>query len=191
VFASSYWPRDWGGDGYRPLTVLAFKIEYALGHGSPVVFHAANIALYALASVLVFQLARRLLPLWAAWTTAALFAVHPVHGEAVANVVGQSELLVGITLLAATSLYLRDRLRGPLRPVTAAQLFALYAVACFAKEHGIVLPAILGAAELFVIRDELPLGERIRRLRPVYLTFVLIAVIFVGVRSRVLADHSL
>jgi hypothetical protein len=191
VFISSYWPPDWGGDGYRPLTILALKIEYALGHGSPIVFHAANIALYAVASVLVFHLARQLLPLWAAWTAAALFAVHPVHVEAVANVVGQSELLVGITLLAATSLYLRDRLHGPLRPATAAQLFALYAVACFAKEHGIVLPAILGAAELFVIRDDTPLGERVRRLRPVYLTFVLIAVIFVGVRGRVLADHSL
>ena len=33
--------------------------------------------------------------------------------------------------------------------------------------------------------------ERIRRLRPFYLTFVLIAVIFVGVRARVLADHSI
>ncbi len=190
LFASSYWPRDWGGDGYRPLTILAFKIEYVIGHGSPVVFHAVNILLAALASVLVFLLARRMLPVWAAWIAAALFAVHPVHVEAVANVVGQSELLVACALLVATSLYLRDRLRGPLRPATAAQVFALYAVACFAKEHGIVLPGILAAAELFLIPDETPLGERVRRLRPIYLTFVLIAVIFVGVRAQVLADHS-
>jgi hypothetical protein len=155
------------------------------------VFHAANIALYALASVLVFQLARRLLPLWAAWVTAAIFAVHPVHVEAVANVVGQSELIVGIALLTATSLYIRDRLTGSLKSSTAAQILTLYAVACFAKEHGIVLPAILGAAELLVVRDSASLTERVRRLRPFYLLFVLIAVVFVGVRSRVLADHSL
>ena len=190
VFTSSYWPRDWGGDGYRPLTILAFKTEYALGHGSPVAFHAASIVLYVLASVLVFQLARRLLPVWAAWITAALFAVHPVHVEAVANTVGQSELLVAVATLAATSLYLRDRLRGPLRTATAAQVFALYMVACFAKEHGIVLPAILAAAEIFVIRDGESVAQRLRRLRPVYLMFVLIAVIFVGVLARVLADHS-
>lgn len=191
VFVSPYWPVDWGGDGYRPLTILAFKIEYTIGHGSPIAFHAANIALYMLASVLVFRLARRLLPEWAAWTTAALFAVHPVHVEAVANVVGQSELIVAIALLTATSLYLRDRLSGELRPATIAMLFVLYAVACFAKEHGIVLPAILAAAEWSVIRDATPLRDRVRRLRPIYLTFVLIAVIFVGVRVRVLADHSL
>src|SRR5437879_9826599 len=93
-FATSYWPKDWGGDGYRPLTILMFKIESWIGHGIPVPFHAANILLYALVSVFVFLLARRLLPLWAAWLAAALFAVHPVHVEAVANVVGQSELLV-------------------------------------------------------------------------------------------------
>ena len=191
LFVSSYWPRNWGGDGYRPITILAFKIEYAIGHGSPIVFHAANILLAALASLLVFFVARRLLPVWAAWITAAVFAVHPVHVEAVANVVGQSELLVACAILAATSLYLRDRLRGPLQPATAAQIFVLYAVACFAKEHGIVLPGILGMAELIVVRDETPWRERIRALRPIYLTLVLIAVVFVGARSYVLADHGI
>jgi len=191
LFVSSYWPRDWGGDGYRPITILAFKIEYAIGHGSPIAFHATNILLLALASVLVFFLARRLLPLWAAWVTAALFAVHPVHVEAVANVVGQSELIVACALLAATSLYLRDRLRGALELSTAAQIFGLYAVACFAKEHGIVLPGLLAAAELFVIRDDAPWSQRIRRLRPMYLTLVLIAVVFVAARTYVLSDHSL
>jgi len=191
VFLSPYWPRDWGGDGYRPLTILAFKSEYFVGHGSPAVFHVVNIGLCALASVLVFSLASRLLPTWAAWITAALFAVHPVHVEAVANVVGQSELIVACAIVAATSLYLRDRLLGRLHLSTAVQMFALYAVACFAKEHGIVLPAILAAAELFVIPDESPWADRIRRLRPVYLTFMLIAVSFLAIRSHVLADHSL
>src|SRR5437016_3621782 len=55
-FTMSYWPPAWGGDGYRPLTVLAFKIETWLGHGSPVPFHAANILLYAVVSVMVYGL---------------------------------------------------------------------------------------------------------------------------------------
>ncbi|HEY9226752.1 MAG TPA: hypothetical protein VIP11_08910, partial [Gemmatimonadaceae bacterium] len=194
VFATSYWPRNWGGDGYRPITILAYKIEYNIGGGSPVVFHAVNIALYVLASVLVFQLATRLFTpqrRWAAWLGAALFAVHPVHVEAVANVVGQSELIVAVLLIAATLLYVRDRLAGPLRTSTAAWIALLYAVACFAKEHGIVLPAILGAAELTLLLDREPWRERVPRLRPFYLTLALVAVSFVGVRSLVLADHSI
>jgi hypothetical protein len=191
VFLSSYWPREFGGDGYRPLTMLAFKIEYAIGGGQPMVFHATNILLYTITAVLVFLLARRLLPEWAAILTGACFAVHPVHVEAVANVVGQSELLVAAALLPAIALYLRDRMAGPLRPRTAAAIAGLFAVACFSKEHGIVLPGILLAAELTVISDPAPWRERVRRDRPFYLVLTLVAVIAVAVRSSVLSDHSL
>jgi protein O-mannosyl-transferase len=194
TFGASYWPKDWGGDGYRPLTILAFKIEYALGGGSPVAFHAANIALYGVACVLVYWLARRVFAperWWAAWVAAALFAVHPTHVEAVAGVVGQSELLVGISLLSATLLYVRDRQRGALRPSTAAWIAALYAIGCFAKEHAIVLPGLLAAVELILLADREPMRQRIARLRPFYLVLVLVAVSFVAVRSWVLADHSI
>jgi protein O-mannosyl-transferase len=190
LFAMPYWPIQWGGDGYRPLTMLAFRLEWAIGHGAPVVFHAANILLYIVTSVLVFWLARRLLPLTFAWLAAALFAVHPVHVEAVANVVGQSELLVACALVGATLIYLRERQRGQLRPWGAVAIAFLYAVACFAKEHGIVLPAILVAAELTVLEDAATARQRIARLRPFYLALLAVAIAFIGVRSLVLADHA-
>ena len=190
VFATPYWPKDWGGDGYRPLTILMFKLEAAMGHGSPLPYHAMNIALYAAISVLVLLLARRLLPGWAAFTVAAFFAVHPVHVEAVGNVVGQSELLVALCAIPALLLYLRDRERGALAPPTMAAMLLLYAVACFSKENGIVLPGLFAAAEFTVIRDDRPWGERVRALRPFYLMFVAVALAFVGIRGRVLADHS-
>jgi protein O-mannosyl-transferase len=193
AFAASYWPRAWGGDGYRPLTSLLFRLEWGAGHGSPIPFHAANILLYAAVSVLVFFLARRILPPWAAWLSGALFAVHPVHVEAVANSVGQSELLVAAMLLPAIVLYIRDRQRGDLRLGTAVAIGACYAVACFAKEHGIVLPAILVAAELTVIRGGRSVRALLRdqRLRVFYLSLALVAVAFVAVRSIVLSDHPI
>jgi protein O-mannosyl-transferase len=189
-FAMSYWGAEWGGDGYRPITILSFRAEWAIGHGAPWAFHAANILLYVIASLLVFALARKLLPLPAAWLTAALFAVHPVHVEAVANVVGQSELLAAIAFLGATVLYLHDRQRGVLRPLSAVVIALLYALGCFAKEHAITLPAILIAAELTIVQDTIRPRERIRRLRPFYLGMIAIALIFIGARSAVLADHS-
>lgn len=193
AFAQSYWPRDWGGDGYRPITILFFKIEYAIGGGRPWPFHAVNIVLYVIAAVLLFAVARRMLTAWAAWLAAALFAVHPVHVEAVANVVGQSELLVAVSLLGATALYLRDRGAGELRPATAAWILLLYAFGCFAKEHAIVLPAILVVAELTVLGGDAELRDRLRdtSLRTFFLALALVAVAFVAVRSIVLADHSI
>jgi len=193
AFSTTYWPPDWGSDGYRPLTTLAFKLEFALSGGSSMVVHGANIALYALTAVLAFYLARRLLPEWCAWVVAALFAVHPVHVEAVANGVGQSELLVAVFMIPAVTLYLRDRMRddGALAPRTIAAILLLYAAACFSKEHGIVLPALLIAAELTVIADTTPVRERARRLRPFYLALTAIALGFLAARSRVFVGREI
>ncbi len=191
VFAEPYWPRLYGGDGYRPLTIFAFRLEEVLGHGIPMPFHAVNILLYAIVSVLVFALAKRILPFWAAWVVAACFAVHPVHVEAVANVVGQSELWVALFTLPAITLYLRDRMQGRLEGRTIAAILALYAAACFSKEHGIVLPAILAAAELLFVRDHGSIRARARALRPFYLALAGFAIAFVAVRAAVLTDHGL
>jgi len=191
VFQNSYWPKEWGGDGYRPLTILAFKLEWALSGGKPWSFHAVNIALYAIVSVLVYLLARRILPNWAAWITAALFAVHPVHVEAVANVVGQSELLVAAATLGAMLLYIRDRRQGDLRPTTIVLVAFLYAVGCCSKEHGIVLPALLLACEVTVMDDAARLRSRLYAQRWLYLTLAAIAITFMSVRSAVLSDHAL
>ena len=189
-FGEAYWPKIWGGDGYRPLTILAFKVEWAIGHGSPVAFHVVNIALYALVSVFVFFLARRMLPMWAAWIVGALFAVHPVHVEAVANIVGQSELLVAAVLLGAMLLYLRDRQRGLLRVGTLGGIVALYAIGLFSKEHAIVLPALLLAAELTIVEDATPLRQRLLSQRWLYVALGAVAVAFVLIRGAVLSDHA-
>ena len=154
-------------------------------------FHAVNIALYVAVCVLVFALAKRFLPAWAAWITAALFAVHPVHVEAVANVVGQAELIVAVALISATILYVRDRQPGSLQLRTVAIIAVLYPIACFSKEHGIVLPAILVAAELTVIEDATPWRDADPRVCARSSDFLTaIAVAFIWVRSLVLADHG-
>lgn len=184
IITSSYWPPQWGGDGYRPLTVLSFAAEWSIGHGAPWIFHAVNVLLYGATSVAVFWLASMLLPPVAAWVAAALFAVHPVHVEAVANIVGQAELVVALALIVAVALYVRGRRRGTLTPWTIAGICALYATACVAKENGIVLPALLAAAEWTVIQDERPLRQRLfRALRPFYLGLVAVAALFLLARS--------
>ena len=72
----------------------------------------------------MFALAARWLPRHAALAAAHLFAVHPVHVEAVANVVGRAEILATIFILAAALLYCRhgDLVRTAGRPQWAAAL---------------------------------------------------------------------
>ena len=66
LFKYTYWPRAYGSDGYRPITMLAFTTEWVIGHGAAWVFHATNLLLYAAISIAVFWLASALMPLWAA-----------------------------------------------------------------------------------------------------------------------------
>lgn len=187
AFGQSYWPLRYGGDGYRPLTMIGFRLEWWAGGGAAWVFHAVNVALYCVASVLVFWLGSMFLPELAAWIAAALFAVHPVHVEAVANVVGQEEISCAIVVLLAVGLYVRARQRGALGWGAMASIAGLYVVGCLFKEHAIVLPALLIAAEATLIRDEQPLRARLFvALRPFWLLLAMLGCAFLLVRSRVL-----
>src|SRR5256885_5647477 len=83
LFARSYWPRTYGGDGYRPITMLAFAIEWVLGGGSPAIFHATNVILYGAVTLAVVWLASALLRLNPALFVSALVPVQQVHVAAV------------------------------------------------------------------------------------------------------------
>ena len=91
---------------YRPITVLTFRANAALGGMAPWGFHVANAALHACVCALFFLFAEILfgsaVPALAA---AALFAAHPVHAEAVANIVGRAEGLAGLFFLLALLFY--------------------------------------------------------------------------------------
>ncbi len=115
IFLEPYWPAGFRRDLYRPLTSLFLGLEWSVGGGSPLVFRIISITLYVLATLACFALARRLLPgLWA-WGATALFAVHPVHVEAVAVGVNQAELMVGFILAVTMAWYLERRTAGPLQ----------------------------------------------------------------------------
>lgn len=84
---------------YRPLATFSFALQYALSRDDPAAYHAVNIALHGLMCGLVWLLAQRLIGDRSVSSLAALiFAVHPLHSEAVANVVGRAEVLAAIFL---------------------------------------------------------------------------------------------
>lgn len=185
-FEQTYWSKEWGGDGYRPLTILGFAAQWVVGHGSPFIYHALNIVLYAAMCVAVFWVMTRVLPRAPAWIAAALFAVHPVHVEAVANVVGQSELTVGLLLTLAVGLYITGRERGPLSLGRQLAIGVIYVAAMLFKEHGITLVALVALAEMTVVRDPRPLRQRLVEIRPLLLGMVALAMAFLWARSQVI-----
>ncbi len=185
LFGQTYWPPIEGASLYRPLTMLLFAAEWVIGSGSPLPFHAVNIVLYAGVCLALYRLLCVITDEKVALIASALFAVHPVHTEAVANVVGQSELLVAITLFLAVERYIRARRSGNVGWRDVATISALFLVGCLAKEHAIILPGLLVISEVLINRGKESFSVRIRKSAPTFVSLAMVAIAFVAVRAVV------
>jgi protein O-mannosyl-transferase len=132
---------------YRPLTVLSFALNYHVAAGNPATFHAVNLFLHAGVTVLVFVLGSWLLESsLSAGVAAALFAVHPIHTEAVTSIVGRAELLAALLALLALIAAVRADREADRTRRTAWQVGSLvcFALALLSKESAVsVLPLIV------------------------------------------------
>jgi protein O-mannosyl-transferase len=166
AFANAYWP-DGNGGQYRPLSVATFALDWAIANGHPWWFHLVNIVLHAIVCLLVWRVLLTMLPPAGAWFGAILFAVYPVHVEAVSNIVGRLELLMTAFVLAA---WLAHR-----RAHWTAVLW--YAAALASKETGIVFLAIAVSSDLLF--EGSPRGAFARR-RLLYDGYALVTVIYLA-----------
>ncbi|HET7234774.1 MAG TPA: tetratricopeptide repeat protein [Longimicrobium sp.] len=139
VLLGPYWPSSHAL--YRPVTLFTLAAQWAIHGNAPAAFHAVNVLLHAAATALVFLLVLRLGGgVWAAALGGAVFAVHPLHVEAVANVIGRAEILSALFYLGACHLYLGAARAGPGR---MAGIAALYFLAMGSKEIAVTLPGAL------------------------------------------------
>jgi hypothetical protein len=190
VFNHTYWLPQYGASLYRPLTLLMFSIEWIIGGGSPLPFHIVSIALYSGVCVAVFVLARQVFDERTAMIGAAIFAVHPLHVEAVANIVGQAELFAALFVVMSVSRYIAWTREGALGIRRTATLCLMYGAAIMFKENAIVLPGLFCAVELLAFRSGQPTGQRIRRLAPTIASMAIVGIAFVLVRTAVIGRVS-
>ena len=182
VGAAGHHPLDWrailstpSGSVYRPLTAWTFAVDHALHGDRPFGYHLTNVLGHAGAAALVVLLARALgLSVAGAGLVGALFAVHPVHGEAVAAAAGRSVILAaGLALL---SLLCERRAAQGSRPVLlTVAAAAACALALLADEQAICLAVLLPLAALVPVESAPPAGRR--RLRQALLGVAVVGVV--------------
>ena len=163
IFATDYWNAWEYADHtlYRPLTVTTYALQHAVHGAEPFGYHLVNVLLHALATGLLFLLLRDLFDLRTAVVAAALFAVHTIHTEAVAGIVGRAEILALAGTLTCCLAYFRAvRRRGHAAAWGAASV-AAYLTGAMSKETGIVAPAVILVTEaLLPARRHLLRGDR-------------------------------
>lgn len=159
---------------WRPLTVASYRAQWA-GPRQAGGMRAANLALHAAASVLVLALARRLgIGRGGSLVAALLFAVHPVHAEAVAWVSGRSELLVTLFVAASWCAHLSAGAGS----ATASAL--LLALAALSKENALIALPLFVLMDLALARRPLP----VRR----WLALAAVLAAVTAARATVLTD---
>jgi len=153
----------WGFQGksvplnyYRPLGQVFGMVIFGISGTVPKGWHMASLLWHTAVSVLVFMVAERLLrdrhaegrDLYPPFFAALLFALHPVHTEAVAWAASMGDLFVAFFFLL--SLYFHLRFREGLKSGHAAAVF-FFLAACFCKEPALMLlPAIILYDYLFM-----------------------------------------
>uniref|UniRef100_A0A8D8X1R3 dolichyl-phosphate-mannose--protein mannosyltransferase n=1 Tax=Cacopsylla melanoneura TaxID=428564 RepID=A0A8D8X1R3_9HEMI len=112
LFNNDYWgtpitsPNSHGS--YRPLTVLTFRLNYLMCGLKPNSFHMVNNLLHSAITYLVYQLSSYVLPNRKSRLFASLiFAVHPIHTEAVSGIVGRADLLCTLFYLSSILIYIK------------------------------------------------------------------------------------
>lgn len=187
IFTRGYWSGDEELALYRPLTTLSFAVDWSIGHGEPAWFHFTNVLLHAAATALVALLLVRFVPPVAALAGGLVFAVHPVHVEAIANVVGRAEIIATIFVLGACLLWLALAAEGPWRHCRTAGVAALFALGLLSKESAVMLPPLL--LLLDAGRGELRwqnARDYVRQNALAFLLFALAIAGFIAVRAAVL-----
>jgi protein O-mannosyl-transferase len=133
AFVAPLWPPELGGAMYRPLPMASWVLDHLID-GAPW-YHLVNLLWHAAAAVAVAALARRFADDRTAFAAGLLFAVHPVHVEAVANVVGRAELMAALfVVLAAFAALVSDDL---------AWSAVWWALGLLCKENAAVLPGLV------------------------------------------------
>lgn len=162
---------------WRPATTALLSVQWAAWDGEPAYFHAVNVALHAGVTALAVALLAHLISVPGAFLGGLIFAVHPVHVEAVSNVVGLAELLGTAFFLGACVLFLRHRRR--LRPAHVLGIGVLFLLALLSKEITVTLPAVLILLDAYF--EDLRASDIVPYLRRRWKVFACLAVVTGGV----------
>ncbi|XP_074126747.1 protein O-mannosyl-transferase TMTC1 isoform X4 [Sminthopsis crassicaudata] len=163
IFANDFWGKGMAENtshkSYRPLCILTFKLNVYLAGMNPFYFHAVNIILHCLVTLVLMYTCDKVVfkDHQLGFVTALIFAVHPIHTEAVTGIVGRADVLACLLFLLAFLSYNRSMdllyIGECLSPTTSPffLLLSLFLGTCamLVKETGITVFGVCLVYDLF------------------------------------------
>ncbi|XP_077195098.1 protein O-mannosyl-transferase TMTC3 [Paroedura picta] len=155
LFLNDFWGTPMSEErshkSYRPLTVLTFRLNYLFSELNAVSYHLLNVIFHTVVCIVFLKVCKLFLDGRSSVVASLLFAVQPIHTEAVTGVVGRAELLSSIFFLAAFLSYTRSKgAENTIVWTPIALTVFLVAVATLCKEQGITVVGICCVYEVFM-----------------------------------------
>ena len=196
----SYWPHyftshAWAelyphvsGNYYRPLFLLWFRLNHAMFGLDPKGWHFTTVLCHAAATCMVFAMVRQLTAgQGIAFSTATLFALHPVHLESVAWISGVTDPLMAIFMIGSFLAYLQFRERH--RWGWMALALTLFALGLLEKETIVALGPLVFVYEWLYAEKRDWISHFVFALKQ-SLGFFVLTVLYLALRAHVLRGLS-
>lgn len=115
IFAHDFWGTNitdpTSHKSYRPLITLTFNLEYRFYNDKDIVVNmkTANLLIHVMVCCIMLHMSKTILDSindTNLWMSSVLFAIHPIHTEAVCGIVGRAELLCTMFYLLTIEMYL-------------------------------------------------------------------------------------
>jgi len=171
---------------YRPLMNVGYLLCYQVFGPHPFGFHLANIVLHGAVVCAVFLLTKRMFQdRNLALMAAVLFAIHPIHTEAIAWIAASPDLQLSIFYLLTFWFFLAvARPGGRFSYFAQLAMAGSFALAIFSKEQAVTLPLLATVYEHFYRADRAETRPAQKVLR--YAVLWLLTVAYLVFRVRVL-----
>jgi len=172
---------------YRPIVKMAFFMDFSLYHLNPVGYHFTNLLFHLSSTIMVFYLARILTGSEKAGGFAALiFAVHPLHIEAVPWISGRNDLIFTFFYLSAVLSFLKYiSTEEKKKKIYLIVSISFSSLSLLSKESAITLPLLLFLAEL-LYRQKESKDNRLRINFMKYIPFLFILFLYILIRFHVI-----
>lgn len=197
---------------YIPLTLVSYQINYVLGGLNPFGYHLFNLLLHWGNAVLLWWMLCKLIAIVGfeksgpgsgpgrssirvSFACALLFAIHPLHTEAVVWLAGRKDLLSTFFALLSFGLYIsyRNRRSGPEPGPVSPLLFlsvTMFLLALLSKVTPITLIAVIILMDMLIERRVINRSFFLDKV-PYVAIGIIFAIVATGGKERILSDFSL
>lgn len=190
IFTTSVWS-FLGAQGisnyYRPMMTFGYLLTYQIAGLVPFSYHMVSILLHGTVVWLVFLILRRFSGERVALVAAGLFALHPIHTEAVAWIAAVTDLELAVFYLATFLFYVKLP-DAKNKSWTRAMMCVSFALALLSKEQAMTLPALAMLFEHFYRDDHssTTFKEKLSR----YGALWIVAAVYLTVRAVIMGGFA-